>query len=377
MDLRLPIPSNWQDFEAICHRLWMDIWNDNETQKNGRQGQAQNGVDIFGRPIYDKRYHAVQCKDKDSRLGSVLAPNELLSECNKAINFNPKINHFTIATTASRDNNIQEYCRTLNDAKNLPFSISVWSWNDIESEIAFRPAILKHFYSGTFVPEIDFDSVKLTRFSSKDHFHAFFSRPKLNERLSKKFKSYLMPAVYELMDNAYQYGKATSYEIKIEKNKILLIDNGELFNPLSQLDASKANAKNNIGSFILKTFLDEFPKMTASHIKSGGFNILEFTVDETILNIEDDLYFELNIDLKNIFGRENVRHLVNLIPLDKKEIILNIGNIYNISAFYEFIIQALNRITHKQVLIIYVPRHQYFKHLNDWLNDERLTIKTR
>ncbi len=49
-DFQLPPPSNWQDFETLCWRLWKAIWNDRNTQKNGRQGQPQAGVDVFGQP---------------------------------------------------------------------------------------------------------------------------------------------------------------------------------------------------------------------------------------------------------------------------------------------------------------------------------------
>ena len=48
--LQLPPPAIWQDFEKLCHVLWREIWNDPATQKNGRSGQPQHGVDVFGQP---------------------------------------------------------------------------------------------------------------------------------------------------------------------------------------------------------------------------------------------------------------------------------------------------------------------------------------
>jgi hypothetical protein len=154
MDTRLPIPKNWQDFESICHRLWTEIWNDLNAQKNGRQGQAQHGVDIFGKPLYTSNYHGVQCKDKDNRLGSVLTETELVKECNKAIGFKPLLSTFTLATTSQRDEGIQEFYRTLNEDKEFSFDINVWSWDDIEAEIAYRPMILNHYYPNFGLPEM-------------------------------------------------------------------------------------------------------------------------------------------------------------------------------------------------------------------------------
>jgi hypothetical protein len=44
-------PENWQDFEKLCKKLWGEIWDCSDTiQRNGRSGQNQNGVDIFGLP---------------------------------------------------------------------------------------------------------------------------------------------------------------------------------------------------------------------------------------------------------------------------------------------------------------------------------------
>lgn len=378
MDIRLPIPKNWQDFETICHRLWTEIWNDLDAQKNGRQGQAQCGVDIFGKPIYSKNYHGVQCKDKDNRLGSILTSDELEKECNKAKDFKPQISSYTLATTSQRDEGIQEFYRRLNENKTFPFNVNVWSWDDIEAEIAYRPIILNHFYSTIQIPETNISAIKLNRHSTKEHFYAFFSRPKISETISKKFKSYLMPLVYELIDNAYLYGNASQYEISIEKNKIELKDNGKPFDPTKELDASKASSKSNIGSFVFKTFVDKFTgQLNVKYSRTDNKNILEFIVDESILNLDDNTHFELSVDLKDAYGRENAKHLASKIPTDKEEIVLNVTDIFNVSVFVEFTQEALSRMTDKQTLTMSLPRHEYLASFGDWFNDERLRIKMR
>lgn len=58
--LQIPPPANWQDFETLCCDLWRRIWNDPNTQKNGRQGQPQHGVDIYGRPGEGHEWAGVQ-----------------------------------------------------------------------------------------------------------------------------------------------------------------------------------------------------------------------------------------------------------------------------------------------------------------------------
>lgn len=51
-------PENWQDFESLCKKLWGEIWNCSDTiKKNGRSGQKQHGVDIYGVPKGEKQYY--------------------------------------------------------------------------------------------------------------------------------------------------------------------------------------------------------------------------------------------------------------------------------------------------------------------------------
>ena len=42
-------PENWQDFESLCKKLWGEIFSiPNKIKKNGRLGQEQAGVDVYG-----------------------------------------------------------------------------------------------------------------------------------------------------------------------------------------------------------------------------------------------------------------------------------------------------------------------------------------
>ena len=46
----LPPPTDWQKLERLCRDLWAEIWADPNTLANGRLGQSQNGVDVYGIP---------------------------------------------------------------------------------------------------------------------------------------------------------------------------------------------------------------------------------------------------------------------------------------------------------------------------------------
>ena len=68
-------PKNWQDFETLCKKLWGEIWQCPEIQKNGRLGQNQNGVDIYGKPKGEDEYYGIQCKGKEYTSQSISQSN--------------------------------------------------------------------------------------------------------------------------------------------------------------------------------------------------------------------------------------------------------------------------------------------------------------
>lgn len=146
--LQIPPPSNWQDFESLCCDLWREIWKDPNTQKNGRQGQPQNGVDIFGRPEQGMEWAGIQCKGKDNYADKALTKDEVIKGIEKAKFFTPKLSQFIIATTGFKDSRIQKLAReiTKEHLHNGLFSVSVWAWDDIKNRLEEFPDIIaKHF----------------------------------------------------------------------------------------------------------------------------------------------------------------------------------------------------------------------------------------
>lgn len=126
-------PVNWQDFESLCKKLWSEIWSCPSIKKNGRQGQTQNGVDVYGIPAGETDYFGIQCKGKDDYTNAQLTEKEIDEEIQKALNFKPPLKSFIFATTANKDAKIEEYIRVKNveNRKNGRFSIDLFSWEDI------------------------------------------------------------------------------------------------------------------------------------------------------------------------------------------------------------------------------------------------------
>lgn len=126
-------PSNWQDFESLCKKLWGEIWMCPEIKKNGRAGQNQKGVDIYGIPFNETGYYGIQCKGKDEYTNKQFEEKEILEEIEKAKEFLPPLRKLYFVTTAVKDARIEEFIRVKNikhKNKDL-FEIHIFSWEDI------------------------------------------------------------------------------------------------------------------------------------------------------------------------------------------------------------------------------------------------------
>ena len=141
-------PKEWGTFEDLCHALFKQVWEDPLAQKNGRRGQAQCGVDIFGSLNGgSESYWGVQCKGKDSNYGSKAEWSEVLTEIAKAEKFSPKLDKWIFATTAPADATLQKAAREISverKAKGL-FSIDVLGWEEIQALMSGTPEVITEF----------------------------------------------------------------------------------------------------------------------------------------------------------------------------------------------------------------------------------------
>lgn len=124
-------PANWQDFESLCLLLWREEWKSDDLKKNGRNGQAQKGVDISGHRDGENEYSGLQCKCKPGN--KPLTKEDIDTEIENAKDFKPALRRLVFATTADKDAIIEEYVRIKDDEsrKQGSFSIDIKSWQDI------------------------------------------------------------------------------------------------------------------------------------------------------------------------------------------------------------------------------------------------------
>lgn len=386
MRVRLPVPDAWQDFEKLCQQLWKEIWCDVNATNNGRTGQPQNGVDVYGKPIYTVSWAGVQCKDKDSQLGSFLKISEIDAECEKAKKFLPKISSFSFATTASRDAKVQEHARLLNAQKKYPFDIHVWAWEDIAAEIYARPTLLKSFYHD--LPHFtDLNSDQITTISvtaPKDQFKAFFSRPALAENLGGVAKEAITQISYELSDNAFLHGKAKHVSLSFVGNIFSIEDDGIEFNPLKQLDHTKASAHSHLGSLVFSLFQTEFRNeitITYSRVESGGVwrNKLSLELSNEALQRPSPEVVDLQVDLAEIHGRGvAVRYAQSLIiPVGVSEVVLTVGRGLHYSGVFSFILNVRGRLPKDVKLTVSHARGDFAGGMDGMFSEHNIHLVSR
>lgn len=187
---QIPPVANWSTFEDLCRDLWAYEWKDINTQKNGRAGQSQHGVDVFGE--YEGKLHAVQCKGKDNTFNTnIVTEKELLEEVEKAKKFTPPISDFILATTAPNDVSIQEYARQL--SKNYSFKISVVGWDYIIGLLNKYPDLIKKYY-----PQFHFQKNTTQNSSIFDYWYNTYINHNSGENSFRYNTSYLPNVFYDV-----------------------------------------------------------------------------------------------------------------------------------------------------------------------------------
>ena len=148
-DLQILPPGNWEKFEDLCLDIFRAQWGDPYASKNGRRGQPQHGTDIWGHPRHAAgQLHGVQCKGKDVLYGAAVTEAELESEVEKALKFEPRLDSWTLVTTAPKHASIEAAARriTVRHATKGLFSVRVFGWEDLRTRIAdFDEVMTKHY----------------------------------------------------------------------------------------------------------------------------------------------------------------------------------------------------------------------------------------
>ncbi len=155
-DSQILPPNNWDAFEELCADLFEREWSYPQTVRYGRQGQRQNGVDIYGRP--NGTGHAgVQCKGKRQWPPKSLTKKEVDREVAEAVKFCPELTELIFATTALNDIVIQDHVHSItkeHEKKNL-FAVHVYWWPEITRRIIRHEDLIRKHFGYTQLGQIE------------------------------------------------------------------------------------------------------------------------------------------------------------------------------------------------------------------------------
>lgn len=142
----LPRPQSWDEFENIATDVLRVRWRDPNVTRNGRNGQKQYGVDVYGYPEHLSSRTGLagaQCKRIDSL--SVKVVDECVADAER---FSPALSELIVCTTAPRDASVQLHARTLTQQRGVAgkFKVLIMFWEDLSLDLAGdRNLLAKHF----------------------------------------------------------------------------------------------------------------------------------------------------------------------------------------------------------------------------------------
>lgn len=149
IDKQILPPISWEKFEDLTRALFAAVWKNPLFQKNGRSGQQQHGVDVYGIPDNNSgKYFGVQCKGKNAGYGAKASIGEFNAELIKADKFKPALGHWVFATTAPNDVTLQEHARIISEQrqKEGKFSVDAIGWDTIKALLSSNQAVVEEFY---------------------------------------------------------------------------------------------------------------------------------------------------------------------------------------------------------------------------------------
>lgn len=149
IDKQILPPKSWEKFEDLTRALFAAVWRSPLAQKNGRSGQKQHGVDVYGTPQATPDINfGVQCKGKNEGYGAKATILEFDAELAKAEKFKPPLGHWTFATTAPNDARLQEHARLVSEqrVKEGKFPVVAIGWDTIQALLSSHQIVIEEIY---------------------------------------------------------------------------------------------------------------------------------------------------------------------------------------------------------------------------------------
>lgn len=381
-------PQNWDEFEQLCHGLWVEQLSDPETKIHGRRGQAQNGVDVYG---YDHKAGtgelvAVQCKGKDNYLERNVTEDELREEVRKAISFQPAISKFILATTGNRDANIQAFTRAVN-AENVSagrFTVSTWSWPDISEQVQNYPALLRRFYPENFVsPNLNRTQSSLNFNLPLSHDHeqkiaALFEVDDIKGEMQDDFRHEVRDFVLEIASNSFRHGQARKIEVELSSHLIQIKENGEEFNPI--VEAENINTDISMqGLRYVKYFISQYEgelNISYEYDSTQSKNVISLEFGNPVVRIKPDKCLISFSDF-DFFGRSEARAAGDSQQFHEECQIYTLHisrRDFMMSSLYMYLDRVVTRLPDGKQLRVILPNKHHKDMVESWFDSQIVKV---
>jgi hypothetical protein len=139
------------EFEDLICEICRLEWEDPNTQKRGRSGQQQKGVDVYGQPVdLGGIFRGAQCKLRTTN--QQLTKKEIQAEVQSAASFPHRLDALIIVTDAPRDTTVQDIVHEIDEEQRQQgtMRVFIWFWDSICQRIATYPAIMVRCYPDYF-----------------------------------------------------------------------------------------------------------------------------------------------------------------------------------------------------------------------------------
>ena len=309
-------PVDGMQFEKLCLDLYRSKFGD-QTQKYGRQGQIQKGVDII---VPDKNI-GIQCKKR--ACNGKITEKELRQEVKKAKQFKPALKRFILATTCPRDEKIQEIASLISEEhkEEKRFSVQIHSWDDIKELLDQYPTVYNKYYLQTQIPDTKPTLIKAIQSESR-HQELNRIRDLLNKNQPKTALKLLEDFEKDKWD---QLGNKEKYKLLTNKASALIEMKKEQESSALTIKALQFNIEDEDANFncALAYFIRNDIEKTKKYIKIvknlNPININAFILEIQIKDREQKDFKEIVSELpKELKTKPQIACMLSHISVERK-----------------------------------------------------------
>lgn len=234
-------PPTWEAFEEICADLFSRLWNDPQVVRYGRGGQAQHGVDIYGKKDGDDA--GVQCKAKREWPPTKLTTAEIDAEVEKAKKFRPHLKTYIVATTAENDVRLTDHVNAISakHAKQGLFRVTVYGWSDLARRLWDYPELLKKHFDIYVLRRLR-DDVNALPDAVADRVAEKLQNASLNANAAEQAPSKQPGLLDDKLADALERDFASRYQVALQRSMFPELHKTDEFAPLAAEVLAEAGA---------------------------------------------------------------------------------------------------------------------------------------